>query len=348
MISYYKLTAFVFFGFIALVAFWYSLSNVTAKKNSITIGFMGDVMLGRLVNEMVSRAGYSYPWGNLLPELKKNDLNIINLETTLTTSTEKVPKVFNFKADPDKVMVLVTGNIGVANLANNHILDFSYSGMVDTIENLDKAKIKHVGAGNDENEARKAAIITIKGITVGIIGYTDNEPGWVAVGLKPGTNYVKVGDILKVQQDIQKIRPFVDIVIISMHWGPNMRDKPRQDFIDFAHDIIVAGADIFHGHSAHVFQAIELYKDKLIMYDTGDFIDDYAVDKLLRNDHSFLFNVTVDKTGIKKVQIIPTYIHYMQVNLAKNKTKDEILEKMRKLSSDFNTKIDNSGIVSKS
>jgi poly-gamma-glutamate synthesis protein (capsule biosynthesis protein) len=60
--------------------------------------------------------------------LKSNDLNIINLEAALTTSCYKVPKIFNFKADPDKVGALKGASIHVVNLANNHVLDYSEEG----------------------------------------------------------------------------------------------------------------------------------------------------------------------------------------------------------------------------
>jgi poly-gamma-glutamate capsule biosynthesis protein CapA/YwtB (metallophosphatase superfamily) len=325
---------------------WYGTQSTESNMNQrITIGFMGDVMLGRLVNEKISRAGYTYPWGNVLPLLKENTLNIINLETTLTISTQAVPKVFNFKASPDKVKTLTEGNITVTNIANNHILDFSYQGMIETIATLDKAHIRHVGAGINEDEARKPVILTFNDTTLGILGYTDNEPGWASSGLKPGTHYVKVGDIRKIQEDIEKIRSKVDIVILSIHWGPNMRDKPTQEFIDFAHAIIDAGVDIFHGHSAHVVQGIEKYKNKLIMYDTGDFVDDYAVDELLRNDRSFLFRVTVDKTKIKHVQLIPVIISSMQVNLAQGDNYTQAVEKIQQLSAPFGTTITNDGII---
>lgn len=67
--------------------------HLAKDSKTITIGFTGDVMIGRLVNEIIAQKGYAYPWGNLLPLLKQTDLTIINLETTLTTSTQKVPSI---------------------------------------------------------------------------------------------------------------------------------------------------------------------------------------------------------------------------------------------------------------
>lgn len=300
-----------------------------------TIGFAGDVMIGRLVNEVISTTGYDYPWGDMLPILRKTDLNIINLETTLTKSEKAIAKVFNFKAYPDRVQTLLTAKIDVANLANNHILDFSEEGLIETIEVLDTAKILHCGAGGNETEARKPAIVVRKGVTIGVLGYTDNEPDWAASPHTPGTNYLQIGDIQRVVADVQKVREKVDILILTIHWGPNMREYPTPEFIAFAHQIIDSGVDIIHGHSAHIFQGIERYKGKLIMYDTGDFVDDYAVDSLLRNDRSFLFCVKIDKRKIGQIELIPVLIDNMQVNRAKGDDYRWLVEKIKERSRGF-------------
>ena len=323
--------------------------NSTTKENALVIGFAGDTMLGRLVDETLSqmdpKVRYTYPWGNMLQELHKTDLNIVNLETTLTRGEQKVPKVFNYKATPDKVKALQAGQIDVVSLANNHSRDFADEGLLETIATLDAAGIKHVGAGNNINEARAAVILEKNGIKIGIVGFTDNEPGWLAAENKPGINYIEVGDIEAVKKTIKPVRPKVDILITTIHWGPNMRERPTQEFINFAHQMLDAGIDIIHGHSAHIFQGIEVYKKKLIMYDTGDFVDDYAVDPVLRNDRSFLFNVTVDKIGPTKVELIPAHISNMQVNQAEGNEKDEIIKRMQLLSAEFGTMVENDGTI---
>jgi len=296
------------------------------------------------VNKVIAKKGSAYPWGNIIPTLKQTDFNLINLENTFTTSTKRVPKVFNFKSNPANVQSLRQAHITVVNLANNHILDFGNEGLFDTIKALDSIGIKHVGAGKNLQEARQAVIISKNNIKIGIIGYTDNEPGWKAEINKPGTNYIKVGDLTTIQQDIKDIRKKVDFLITTIHWGPNMQQRPSQEFINFAHAIIDSGVDILHGHSAHVFQGIEVYHNKLILYDTGDFVDDYAVNSLLRNDQGILFIVTVAKSGIKKIKLIPLLISNFQVNHAPSLHKKEILDRVKKLSAPFGTKIENDTI----
>ena len=103
------------------------------------------MMLGRAVNEQITRSSYAYPWGTIAPLLKENALTLGNLETALTTSTKRVPKAFNFKADPDRVKTLKEGPITVVNLANNHSLDFSVEGMQETIKTLKLQRSRMLG-----------------------------------------------------------------------------------------------------------------------------------------------------------------------------------------------------------
>jgi len=318
------------------------------SDNTITIGLVGDVMLGRGVHMTIANKGYSYPWGNVLPVLKNMDITIINLEAALTNSTKKVYKTFNFKATPDRVETLKAASVTVANLANNHLLDFSEEGLIETIQTLNEADIQHVGAGMNEREAQEPVTLTIKNNRLGILGFTDNEPGWKAGVSSSGVNYIAVyeeEDCNKALQAITKLRKETDFVIVSIHWGPNMQAEPEQYFIDFAHAMIDHGADIIHGHSAHNFQGIEVYKRKLILYDTGDFIDDYAVDPFFQNDHSFFFRAEVSQQRIEKLTLTPVLILHCQVNLAIGEDYDWCLHRVQELSAKFGTEVSDTGEV---
>jgi len=303
---------------------------------SLVIGLAGDCMLGRGVNAFLDHASYETIWGDFLEDLRNTDLNLINCENAFTKSEKMVSKVFNFKADPKKVEALVKARIDVVNLANNHVLDFSEEGLLETIETLDHAKILHVGAGKDLIGAKKPVILEKKGIKIGILGYTDNEPEWNAGENKPGVRYLRVGDT-SILEDVRALKKEVDVVIVTIHWGPNMREKPPKSFRSFAHLLIDNGVDILHGHSAHIFQGVEKYKKGLILYDTGDFIDDYYVDPILRNDQSLLFLVEVTKKGVKSLKMIPSVIKHYAVFKAKGAEKEEIQRRMDVLSSELMT-----------
>lgn len=327
-----------FYIFILIGGFYFMNAFFRKSSGTITIGLTGDVMLGRLVNENIKKSSDAYPWGTILPELKRKDFILINLETTLTNSTTIVPKVFNFKADPAVVKTLKIGNIQVVNLANNHSLDFGIEGLEETIATLNQAEIAHVGVGMNMSEAQKPVIIVRNGVRIGIIGLTDNEPTWIATNTKPGTNYISISSPPKaVFEAVKDLKSKVDICIITIHCGPNMQEYPSEEFIRLAHRIVDAGADIFHGHSAHVVQGIQKYKDRIIIYDSGDFVDDYAVDPQLRNDLSFLFSVEVEHYKLKRLILLPVIISNMQVNKAEGADAQLIIDLMKKRSIPFGT-----------
>ncbi|MEK6589687.1 MAG: CapA family protein [Nitrospinota bacterium] len=328
-----------------------AISNLEAEemeKQNITIAFTGDVMLGRLVNDYVILANklVTHVWGDMIDLLKGADLIIINLENAIARSGKpwsKTPKVFFYRSDPKAIHVLKAAGVDYVTLANNHVLDYDEDAFIETLHHLEKNKILYAGAGRDIGEASRPAFLEAKGIRIAIIAFTDNMPEWEATETNPGVNYIEVSvdekNFGRLRKSIEDVKNKSDLVIISAHWGPNMMQRPSKAFKEFAHAVIDAGADIFHGHSAHIFQGIEIYRGRLIMYDTGDFVDDYAVDEDLRNDQTFLFLITLSKKGIEKIELIPGLISHMQVNRAKGKDLEDIMGKMIKLSEEMGTKM---------
>jgi poly-gamma-glutamate synthesis protein (capsule biosynthesis protein) len=241
--------------------------------------------------------------------------------------------------------VLRVARIDAVTIANNHIGDFGLKGMMETIEVLDDAGIPHTGAGSNAAEAALPVYLSSKGLRIAFLGCTDNEASWCATEDYPGTNYIETGDIEKIKAQVASIKHHADLMILSIHWGPNMRVQPSKKFIEFAHQVIDAGVDIVHGHSAHIFQGIERYKGGLILYDTGDFIDDYLVDPVLRNDHSFLFLCTVSAHHVPELRLVPTVISHMQVNLAAGADYDWCIKRMQHLCRSFGTEVSEEGVL---
>jgi poly-gamma-glutamate capsule biosynthesis protein CapA/YwtB (metallophosphatase superfamily) len=318
--------------------------------NPVTIILTGDVMLGRGVNSYLLRAGPAYPWGNTRPTLSAADLLIINLECVIARGGRpwsRWPKVFHFQADPIAIASLQLAGINCGTLANNHVLDFEEEALTEMLALLDKAKIKHAGAGLNLNEAMQPAVLETSGLKVAVVAFTDNEPGWAATAGTAGTNYIQISlaeESLKVvKESIIKSRTAgADLVIFSIHWGPNMAERPSPLFQQFAHAVMDAGADVFHGHSAHVFQGIEIYGGKPIIYDAGDFVDDYSVDPVLRNDRGLIFRLLVEEKQVKHLQLLPVLISKCQVNVANGSHRKAIVERISSLSAEMGTVINSS------
>ncbi len=302
------------------------------NRDTITFGLCGDVMIGRLVDESGAAI-----WGDLLPLLHSTDFTLANLEAALTHSKKIVPKVFNFKSDPKHVAWLKEAKFDIVNLANNHVLDYDVEGLLETLKTLDRANILHVGAGIDSAGAKKAVIVAKHGIKVGVIGFSDNEPGWKALQNRPGIHYVDIDDYDEVVDQVIELKKKADIVIVSQHIGPNMVARPDRQKRKLCRALIDAGADIVHSHSAHIFQGVERYKKGVILYDAGDFVDDYYVDPGLRNDRSFFFMVELTKVGPIKLTLVPTLISNLQVNLAPLDEAEAAMDRMELLSKEFDT-----------
>jgi len=312
----------------------------------LKILFIGDVMLGRLVNQFLKRESSAYPWGDTLPIFKKADLRICNLESVISdrgSPWNVTPKVFHFRSDAKNIETLKIAGINAVSLANNHTLDFEYEGMFETLRILDDAGIYHAGAGANLEETARPALFEVSGEKIGLIAFTDNEPDWEATSEKPGIFYVPIDSeddrAKNLFERVRQTREEVDVLIASAHWGPNWGYRPRKHQIPFGHRLIDAGADIVFGHSCHVFQGIELYRGRPILYSTGDFIDDYAVDDMERNDESFIFLIEISDDKTFRLRLYPTLIRHFQARLAEKNEAKKIALKMEKLCRELNTTV---------
>jgi len=326
------------------------LDTVETDAETITLALAGDVMLARLVNEAILANGPLYPWGDVLPLVREADLTLINLECVIAETGEpfQPPRVFYFRADPQAIETLVGAGVDYVTLSNNHAMDYQGPALLETIQHLDEHGIAHAGAAGNLEEAAQFALLEARGMKVGVVAFADHFQEYAATETSPGTNVVPVTleepHFSRVENSIRATRAAgADLVVFSIHWGPNMRHIPTQEFREFARAVMDAGADIFHGHSAHVFQGIEIYKGKPILYDTGDLIDDYYVDIVHKNDQQFLFLVTATQGGVERVELVPVLISNAQVNTAHGTVTDEMHKRMAELSAAMGTEVRREG-----
>ena len=118
--------------------------------------FTGDVMLGRLVNNVLAKGKFSYVWGNTIDIIRRADFSLINLESPVSSKGKewnKTFKVFHFRANPCVTKVLNSASIDYVSLANNHILDYDVEALLDTLTLLDNNNISHSGVGRNLKDA---------------------------------------------------------------------------------------------------------------------------------------------------------------------------------------------------
>jgi poly-gamma-glutamate synthesis protein (capsule biosynthesis protein) len=315
----------------------------------VKIALTGDVMLGRLVDRYVIQNRSTSPaalWGDILPIMLAADCRLINLECVISDQGEEWrphTKAFHFRARPRAIEFLQAAKIGGVTLANNHVLDYGPDALLDCLKLLDQAGIKRTGAGVTLEEAHTPALLGLPQGHVAVVALTDNEPEWEATGAKPGVSYVTYngrGLLEPYRSRIAQVLSFAkrqaEFVIVSAHVGPNW-GAPSRAMQALARELIDMGADLYWGHSNHTPQGIELYKGKAILYSTGDFIDDYMVDKDERNDLSFLFVLEGEVGRIAQIRLYPTRIENFSVRSADDKERQFLMRTMQAKCKAFGT-----------
>ena len=336
----------------------------TSKSRYITLFLCGDVMTGRGIDQVLPHPGdpriyepymrdangyvklaaresgfiprpveFSYIWGDALNELERvaPDVRMINLETAITRSNDFWPrKGINYRMHPDNIPCLTTAGIDCCALANNHVLDWGYSGLEETLQILTHAGIKYAGAGLNRKEAEAPVIVEIAGkgrvIVLSLGSVTSGIPRqWAATERRAGVNLLHAFSVNRVEQiaaALQDMRQPGDILLASIHWGGNWGYEVPAAQTAFAHQLIdIAGIDIVHGHSSHHPKGIEIYKQRPIIYGCGDFLNDYegiGGYEAYRGDLALMYFVTLDATtgSVINFEMTPTTIRRFRVNFA--------------------------------
>lgn len=241
--------------------------------DTLVIGAVGDIMLGNWVVDVLREHGPAYPYGEILPILQSTDLLIGNLEAPFmsdTTGIRRADKTYTFAVPHEVVSTVIAGGFNVVGLANNHILDYGYTGLYETWAVLDSAGIHHAGTGRNRKEAHAHSIVESKGLKIAFLAYNHTFPEefW-ATADRPGTAHASDEGLVREVRDADKE---ADIVIVSFHWGSEQMEWPKEYQRILGHIAIDSGADLVIGHHPHTVQTLEWYKDRLIAYSLGNFI----------------------------------------------------------------------------
>ena len=231
-------------------------------------------------------AGPGYVWGDALDVLARAapDARVINLETSVTARGRFARgKGVHYRMHPANSGCLAPVRPGVCTVANNHVLDFGRAGLADTLAALSGAGLAAAGAGPDLAAAQRPAVLPLAGggrVLVFGCGAASSgiPPSWAAGRDRPGVAYLPAltdRAAADLAGRIRAARRPGDIVVVSIHWGPNWGYEVTGDEVRFARAVIDRGADLVHGHSSHHPRPAEVYAGKLILYGCGDFIDDY-------------------------------------------------------------------------
>ncbi|MGH6934502.1 MAG: CapA family protein [Dongiaceae bacterium] len=317
---------------------------------AIIVALLGDVMLGRGVDALIGRRPAAEFWGDALPHLRSADLVIANLESPITNHPGRRhggAKAFRFRARPAATELLRAGNIGLVNLANNHILDHEPKGLLDTIGHLDAAGIAHVGAGANADAAAAWAMARPRGVAIAALGLTDEMPSFAA-GDGPGGNFARLdGDgaaLSEIERFVREARGAgAELLVLSVHSGGQLSRRPTGRLRRFARAAIERGIDVIHGHSSHLFQGVERHGGGYILYGTGSGLDDYRVFPGIRIDWSFIFRLDIAGGRPRRLLMIPITVRNRRVELARGREAMRICRIMRRCSAGLGSTVSEDG-----
>lgn len=293
----------------------------------------GDTMLGRKVNEVIAIHGTSYPFGPLIERTRAADLVFVNLECAITPHATRYAgpeKAFYFRANSRAIDVLQHAGVDLVSLANNHVLDAGEQGLADTIDLLDEAGIAHAGAGKTLAEASRPAIVEHDDLRFGLLAYCDHQADFAAGDTEPGIRYIDV-DVPEtanmLADEVAALASDVDCLVVAMHWQPNWAPYIEPTYRSLARRLVDAGADVVWGHSPHHFQGVEWIGDSVVLYSTGDLVDDYAVDPTYRNDRQLLFEVMLTQHWVERVRAFPLELDVARTAPAGDEAREWIIRR---------------------
>lgn len=288
------------------------------------------VRLAELATGPIRRpVDFPYVWGAALDELARvrPDARIINLETSITRSDAFARKGIHYRMSPENAACLAAAGIDCCVLANNHVIDWGKDGLLDTLSTLGQLRIKTAGAGRNHAQAMAPAVLDIAGkARVLVFSFATATSGtsrsWAATADSPGINFLSGltdANVAEVADQVARERRPGDIVIVSLHWGANWEYDAPHDQQRFARRLIDrADVSVVHGHSSHHPKAIAVYRNRLIVYGCGDFLNDYegieGYDEF-RGDLVVMYFVHIDRTNADLValEMVPLRIRRLQL-----------------------------------
>ena len=280
---------------------------------------VGDIMLDRSVEKMIKQRGCAWIIEEVAPDLARADITFANLESPLSTVGYHDPPNCAFRANPLYVKVLTLAGIDLVTFANNHCTDPGREGYLQTLQHLDEAGIKYVGAARERAQASWLRVLTVNGLKVGFLGFTDLD--------------FPVGCPSRVPQDLSKHRQVIaaaknkcDLLVVTYHWGQEYWEHPCDRQKQVGHAAVEAGADLILGHHPHVLEGIEVYQGRPILYSMGNFIFDMSEGPKME---SAIFNLHYAEDQGWTVRVVPVYLprHRLGPQYPSSEKRDALLRR---------------------
>jgi poly-gamma-glutamate synthesis protein (capsule biosynthesis protein) len=270
--------------------------------SQLKIACVGDTMCGDSFNLLgygVASSLDKYGSDFLSPEIvnifSSHDIVLCNVECVLSDigRKENSLRTLHMRGRPETAKYLAKWGITVAHVANNHILEQGLEAAVDTVRQLEKAGIRTVGAGKNGRfqPGIKPLSMTLGAQSVSIVGACFHNG-----------KYAFKSRLDEVLQTIKAEAAKRNLVIVSVHWGDELIDRPSAWQKQVAQEFVNSGASLVIGHHPHVVQGIDSSDNALIAYSIGNFIFDSHSES---TNWSIILSIIVTDKKVVKWEAIP-------------------------------------------
>ncbi len=287
-------SAAIFYGFYQPYKLDVPLKHEDAKleePTSLKVLVVGDMMLDRDVRNNINKNGFDKYFSGVKKLVRDADIAVANLEGAFTpfpsVTASLQSKELKFTFDPALAPALADLGFDVLGLANNHSWNYGREGLEMTRRYIGGAGMLYYGDPNNASEL--STVITKNGITVGFVGFHE-------------FHYINFD---KAFLEVARLRPLVDVLIVSPHWGIEYDKKPSEKMVQWAHQFIDDGADAVIGAHSHIVGDTEIYKGKKIYYSLGNFAFDQYFSKATMEGLGLVIAVNKDANAIE--------LHYTEV-----------------------------------
>lgn len=279
--------------------------KIVDSKDTSTISFVGDVSLADnwfIMPYYDSRGGINGILGeNMLKIMTTSDIMIANSEFTVSNRGTALPnKMYTFRAKKERLSIYDEMGVDMVTLANNHVYDYGLDAFNDMLDAFNEYKIPHIGAGHNIEEAKRPYYFIINGYKIAFVSASRAEKNIMTPGATSDSGGVfRCYDPTDMINLIKELRSKSDYVIPIIHFGRENSHELEEEQVSSAHAYIDAGADMVVGHHAHTLQGVEIYNDKPIIYNLGNFLfNNETID-------TALFKVNLNKDGSMEYYIVP-------------------------------------------
>ena len=273
------------------------------NHQSIEIIITGDLCPDRRLEKLAVEDNLEMVYNDVLVELKKKDLSIVNLECPLTKKTHPIDKQgSNLIADPKTIKIVSYGRFDIVTLANNHVLDQGQQGLLDTLHQCNSKGIETVGAGGNIQEASRFLTVVVKETRIAILNFAEIEFS-IAEENRAGANPLNP---IKNYYQIIEAKKKADIVFVIVHGGVENARLSSPNFAETLRFFADLGVTAVIAHHTHCAGGIELRNNVPIFYSLGNFLFDRDY-KYPCWFESFFIRLSLADKKIRKIELIPYY-----------------------------------------